>query len=125
MADSLVLKGYKDVRNQTGSEMTLMTDGGRYAQDIPEDGKKNSFVTGTKFDVTQGSDSVVLTLDTNQDSEIRIDVGASFAFTFYNPHCIKNAALYTTAGVLIERYEFGQIPGVGTKTINGPGTKPS
>ena len=128
MADSLVLKGYNDVRNQTGSEMTLLTSKGRYAQSLTpyEDISENcrTYVTGSRFQVTQGGDNVFLVLDTNSDSEIRIDVGASFAFTFYNPKQIKSAALLDDSGEMIERYEFGQVPGVGTKTITGTGSRP-
>ena len=128
MADSLVLRGYGDVRNQTGNEMTLLTSRGRYAHSLApyEDISDNcrTDVTGSKIQVTQGGDDVFLVLDTNPDSEIRIDVGASFAFTFYNARRIKSAALLDDSGEMIERYEFGQVPGVGTKTIDGPADRP-
>ena len=126
MADSLKLRGYAGVSEQSGTELALQGDDGRKASVFKEFDRVSlpTYLKGTKFVATQSGNSVILVLDTNPDTRVDIDLAASFVFTFSNHHSIKEAALLTAAGGLIERYEFGKTPGVGTRVINGPATRP-
>jgi hypothetical protein len=120
MADSLVLKGVKDVRKHTGTEMvlTIPKRGGNTHQ-IKEwwrKGGSSTVYTGcTIFDVTVGGQTVKLVLATGgpniEDCDIRIDHDGSFRFSFYQINEIQRAALFTENMELIEHYIFPSISG--------------
>lgn len=120
MADSLVLKGVKDVRKHTGTEMvlTIPKRGGNTHQ-VKEwwrKGGSSTVYTGcTIFDVTTGSGTVKLVLATGgpyiEDCDIRIDHDGSFGFSFYQINEIQRAALFTENMELIEHYIFPSISG--------------
>ena len=129
MADSLVLKGVKDVRRHTGTEMMLVHPkrGGNTHQ-VKEWWRKsvNTTYTGcTIFDVTTGDGTVKLVLATGgsyiEDCDIRIDHDGSFNFSFYNINEIQRAALFTADMQLIEHYLFPSIAGGSIVTVTPPG----
>ena len=129
MADSLVLKGVKDVRKHTGDEMMLVHPkrGGNTHQ-VKEWWRKsvNTTYTGcTIFDVTTGDGTVKLVLATGgpyiEDCDIRIDHDGSFNFSFYNINEIQRAALFTADMQLIEHYLFPSIAGGSIVTVTPPG----
>ena len=129
MADSLILKGVKDVRKHTGTEMLLVRPkrGGDTHQ-VKEwwrnGGASTCYCDCTIFNVTEGGDTVKLVLDTSIDTDIRIDHNGSFDFSFYKINEIKRAALYTADFELIEHYVFPSISG-GKIMIVTPAGAPS
>lgn len=127
MADSLVLKGVKDVRKHTGTEMLLTNPrrGGNTHQ-VKEWWRNsvNTTYTGcTIFDVTTAEGTVKLVLATgkSEDSDIRIDHDGDFNFSFYQINEIERAALFTDAMELIEHYVFPSIAGGPVMTVTPPG----
>ena len=127
MADSLVLKGVKDVRKHKGNEMVLVHPkrGGNTHQ-IKEWWRNsvNTTYTGcTVFKVTTAVGSVHLVLPTgkSEDVDIRIDHDGSFNFAFYNINEIDRAALFTADMQLIEHYIFPSIAGGSIVTVTPPG----
>ena len=132
MADSLVLKGVKDVRKHTGTEMRLMRPkrGGdthslkKWWSATPGNAV---YVTCSVFAVTEGGNTVYLAVDTNEMSTIRIDHVGAFVFNFYSIAQANRAALYTTNWELIEHYVFPKISGgkIMTVTPAGSADRPS
>ena len=127
MADSLVLKGVKDVRKHTGTEMLLTNPrrGGNTHQ-VKEWWRKsvNTTYTGcTIFDVTtvDGTVKLVLATGKSEDCDIRIDHDGSFNFSFYQINEIERAALFTDTMELIEHYVFPSIAGGPVMTVTPPG----
>ena len=127
MADSLVLKGVKDVRKHTGTEMLLTNPrrGGNTHQ-VKEwwrNGVNTTYTGCTIFDVTTAEGTVKLVLATgkSEDSDIRIDHDGSFNFSFYQINEIERAALFTDAMELIEHYVFPSIAGGPVMTVTPPG----
>ena len=122
MSDSLVLKGLKDVRKHTGSEMLLMNPK-RGGNSYPVkkwwalNASQTTYVGCSVFKVTQGGNSVYLAVDTAEMSTIRIDSEADFSFNFYGIHQINRAALFTTEWELIEHYVFPKISGGKIMTV--------
>ena len=125
MADSLVLKGVKDVRKHKGSEMLLMRPkrGGDTHQ------IKRWWAPGTKstvyaacslFKVTQGTAVVYLAIDTNEMSAIRVDLDTNFEFKFFGIAQIERAALFDEQMNLIEHYLFPKISGGKIVTVTPP-----
>ena len=132
MSDSLVLKGLKDVRNHTGSEMLLQRPPrGGDAYPVKKwwatNASQTIYVGCSVFKVTQGSDSVFLAIDTAEMSTVRVDSDANFAFKFFINKEISRAALFTDAWELIEHYVFPKISGgkVMTVTPDGAASRPS
>ena len=126
MADSLVLKGVKDVRKHTGDEMLLVHPkrGGNTHQ-IKEWWRKSvntTYTACTVFDVTTAAGAVKLVLATgkSEDTDIRIDHDGSFNFSFYNINEIDRAALFTEDMQLIEHYIFPSIAGGSIVTVTPP-----
>ncbi len=122
MSDSLVLKGLKDVRKHTGSEMLLMNPKrGGNSYPVKKWWTTNSnqtiYVGCSVFKVTQGGNSVYLAIDTAEMSTIRIDSDASFAFKFFINNEVSRAALFTDAWELIEHYVFPKISGGKVMTV--------
>ena len=132
MSDSLVLKGLKDVRKHTGSEMLLMNPK-RGGNSYPVkkwwalNANQTTYVGCSVFKVTQGGNSVYLAVDTAEMSTIRIDSDAGFLFKFYSPKQCFRAALFTDGWELIEHYLFPKISGgkIMTVTPAGGGSRPT
>lgn len=132
MSDSLVLKGLKDVRKHTGSEMLLMNPKrGGNSYPVKKWWATNSnqtvYVGCSVFKVTQGGNSVYLAIDTAEMSTIRVDSDASFAFKFFINKEISRAALFTDSWELIEHYVFPKISGGKIMTVvpAGGASRPS
>ena len=126
MADSLVLSGVKHVKKHTGSEMRLTRpkrggDTFQLKKWWNESPNCNAYVTCTVFDVTVGSDSVKLALDTGKSTNIRIDHDGSFNFDFYGINEVSRAALFTDDLALIEHYVFPKISGGQIMTVTPAG----
>ena len=127
MADSLVLKGVKDVKKHTGSEFVLQR---------PKRGgdtfqlkrwwllKSNStvYVSCSLFKVTTAVGTVFLALDTQETSQVRIDHDGSFNFKFFYVNGISRAALFDENLALIEHYVFPKISGGQIMTVTPPGS---
>ena len=124
MADSLVLKGVKDVRKHTGTEMLLTNPrrGGNTHQ-VKEwwrvGGVNTTYTACTIFNVTTAAGTVKLVLATgkSEDCDIRIDHDGNFNFSFYQINEIDRAALFTDAMELIEHYVFPSIAGGPVMTV--------
>ena len=132
MSDSLVLKGLKDVRNHTGSEMLLQRPPrGGDAYPVKKwwatNASQTIYVGCSVFKVTQGGNSVFLAIDSAEMSTVRIDSDADFAFNFSINKEVSRAALFTDAWELIEHYVFPKISGgkVMTVTPANPGVRPT
>ena len=119
MADSLVLKGVKDVRKHKGTEMMLVHPkrGGNTHQ-IKEwwrNGKGTTYTGCTVFNVTTAVGTVKLALATGgayiEDCDIRIDHDGLFNFSFYQINEVQRAALFTSDMKIIEHYIFPSIAG--------------
>lgn len=132
MSDSLVLKGLKDVRKHTGSEMLLMNPK-RGGNSYPvkkwwvTNSNQTIYVGCSVFKVTQGGNSVYLAIDTAEMSTIRVDSDASFAFKFFINKEVSRAALFTDGWELIEHYVFPKISGGKVMTVvpAGGASRPS
>ena len=126
MSDSLVLKGLKDVRKHTGSEMLLMIPK-RGGDSYPvkkwwaTNASQTIYVGCSVFKVTQGGTSVYLAIDTGEMTTIRVDSEAAYVFNFSNIHQIGRAALFTDGWELIEHYAFPKISGGKIMTVTPPG----
>jgi len=126
MADSLVLKGVKDVRKHTGSEMVLMRPkrGGDTHQ-LKKwwliNANSTVYVSCSLFKVAAGAGSVYLAIDSQEMSTIRIDHDGFANFTFYAINGISRAALYDENMALIEHYVFPKISGGKVMTVTPPG----
>ena len=126
MADSLVLTGVKDIKKHTGTEMLLTRPKrGGDTHSLKEwwktGGVSTCYTECTVFDVTTGSGTVKLVLDTNAGTNVRIDHDGSFGFAFYGTNELKRAALFTDAYELIEHYVFPSISGGKIMTVTPPG----
>ena len=128
MADSLVLKGVKDIRKHSGSEMQIVNPkrGGNTHQ-IKEWWRKsvNTTYTGcTLLKVTGTGGTCHLALATGKPEypEIRIDHDGDFNFTFSGMSEIERAALYTENFELIEHYIFPAIAGGSIVTVTPAGS---
>jgi len=131
MADSLVLKGEKDVTKHTGTEMLLTRPKRGGDTHLVKEwwkggGVSTCYVNCTIFNVTAGGDTVKLALDTNKSTDIRIDHDGSFGFNFFGINEVRRAALFTEDMQLIEHYVFPAISGgkVMTVTLAGAPNKP-
>ena len=126
MADSLVLTGVKDIKKHTGTEMLLTRPKhGGDTHHLKEwwkgNGKNKCYIDCTVFNVTVGSDTVKLVLDTSMSTNVRIDHDGAFNFTFIGSNEIRRAALFTDAYELIEHYVFPAISGGKIMTVTPPG----
>ena len=126
MADSLVLKGVKDVIKHTGSEMVLMRpkrggDTHQLKKWWLMSANNTLYVSCSLFKVTAGGQSVYLAIDSQEMSRIRIDHDGAFNFAFYAINGISRAALYNESMALIEHYVFPKISGGKIMTVTPPG----
>ena len=123
MADSLVLKGVKDVRKHTGTEMQLVNPrrGGnthqlrqwwRYGVNTP-------YCACTLFRVTAASGTVYLAIESgsSERSCVKITHDGDANFTFSHINQLKRAALYDEDMGLIEHYVFPSIAGGPIMTV--------
>jgi len=129
MADSLVLTGVKDVKKHTGTEMLLTRPKrGGDTHSLKEwwkgGGVSTCYVECSVFNVTVGTDTVKLVLDSNNSTNVRIDHDGSFGFTFYGANEVSRAALFTDSFVLIEHYVFPAISGGKVMTVTPAGAAP-
>ena len=125
MSDSLVLKGLKDVRKHTGSEMLLMNPRrGGNVYPVKKwwavNASNSVYVGCSVFKVTQGENSVILAIYTSEMSTIstiRIDSDDDFSFKFYMCNGVSRAALFTDSWQLIEHYMLPRISGGKVLTV--------
>ena len=122
MADSLVLTGVKDIKKHTGTEMVRRFPKGggdvfRLKRWWVAGGASTTYTNCTVFDVTTGSGTVKLAIDSSMSTNLRIDHDGSFNFTFYGINEVSRAALFTTDFELIEHYVFPTISGGQVMTV--------
>ena len=123
MADSLVLKGVKDVRKHTGTEMQLVNPrrGGnthqmrqwwRYGVNTP-------YCACTLFRVTATNGTVYLAIESGSSERtcVKISHDGDANFTFSHMSQLKRAALYDENMGLIEHYVFPSIAGGPIMTV--------
>ncbi len=126
MADSLILKGVKDVRRHAGTEMKLMLPkrGGDtwHLKEWWKNGVSKCYIDCTVFRVTTANGSVRLALDSNMGTDIRIDHDGAFGFNFYNINEVRRAALFDDDFNLIEHYLFPAISRGKIVTATTPGS---
>ena len=127
MADSLVLKGVKDVVKHKGSEMLLTRpkrggDSHQLKKWWAMSANNTLYVSCSVFKVTGTGGTVYLAVDTQEKSQIRIDHDGAFNFSFYGINGIDRAALYDDSMALIEHYVFPKISGGRVMTVTPPGS---
>ena len=128
MADSLVLKGVKDVRRHSGSEMQIVNPkrGGNTHQikDWWRKSVSTTYTSSTMFKVTGtgGVCHLVLATGSSERAQVRIDHDGAFGFTFSSISQIERAALYTETFELIEHYIFPSIAGGSIVTVKPAGS---
>ena len=126
MADSLVLKGVKDVVKHKGSDMLLTRpkrggDSHLLAKWWSVNPVNTVYVTCSVFKVTDGANSCYLAIETSEKSQLRIDHLGGFNFDFFGVSQIGRGALYTEDMKLIEHYAFPKISGGKIMTITPAG----
>ena len=127
MADSLVLKGVKDVRKHTGTEMQLVIPrrGGNTHQTKEwwRNGVNTPYCSCTLFRVTTSGGTVYLALETgsSERSVVKIQHDGDANFTFSQISQLKRAALFDEDKKLIEHYLFPSIVNGPIVTVTPPG----
>ena len=125
MADSLVLKGYRDVKKHAGSEMQIISPprgGQKYPVKKWWSSKGTaSYVPCAVFAVTYGVDTCYLALNVAEMSTLRVDHLDAFEFRFSIFTGTERAALFTDSWELIEHYLFPRISGGKVVTVTPPG----
>jgi len=116
MADSLFLKGVKDIRNQTGSEMTLsIPSRGGDTHSIKRwwaKGDPQAYVSCTVFNVNASGTLLKLVINSGTSTELKITHDGSGNFAFSNYRSVKNAAVFDENFQLITAFVFPSMPGV-------------
>ena len=133
MADSLILKGVREVRKHTGNEMTLLRPRRSANAQFQLkrwwiNGGASTLYTGASvFDVTTTGGTVKLAVETSPSSIIRIDHDGAGNFDFYGVNGVDYVALYTDAFELIEYYVMPRLAGgqVMTVTPSGGASRPT
>lgn len=124
MADSLVLKGFKEVKKHTGTEMKLQCP--KRGNEFPikkwwaVNAGSVQYASCALFKVTVDGNSVLLAIDASSLSTIRIDHDGNFNFNFYICTGVARAALFTEDRQLIEHYVFPKISGGKIMTVIPP-----
>tara|TARA_E500000305_G_scaffold109488_2_gene114596 strand:+ start:684 stop:1370 length:687 start_codon:yes stop_codon:yes gene_type:complete len=124
MADSLVLKGFKEVKKHTGTEMKLQRP--RSGTEFPikkwwaVNAGSVQYASCALFKVTVDGNSVLLAIDASSLSTIRIDHDGNFNFNFYICNGVARAALFTEDKQIIEHYVFPKISGGKIMTVTPP-----
>lgn len=118
MADSLILKGVKDVRKHTGTDLLLRRPkGGGDQWKLKRwwiNGQVSTqYCTCTVFDVG----GMKLALNTSPSSIARIDYADDGTFSFYGVRDIDYAALFTEDFELIEYYVMPRLAGGQVMTV--------
>lgn len=118
MADSLILKGVKDVRKHTGKDLLLRRPkGGGDQWKLKRwwiNGQVSTqYCSATVFDVG----GMKLALDTSPSSIVRIDYADDGTFSFYGVRDIDHAALFTADFELIEYYVMPRLAGGKVMTV--------
>lgn len=135
MADSLILKGVRDVRKHTGSDMTFRYPKGRGdAQHSLKKwwiapGASTLYVKASVFDVDTGTGKVKLAIASNNSSQIRVDFDGS-TFTkdsFIGAHNVDYVGVFTADFELIEYYTMPRQSGgaISKGTFAGAPTYPT
>ena len=129
MADSLVLKGAKDVKKQKGNELLLTRPkrGGDFHQVKKwwNTSPNNTVYVGCSvFKVTTSAGVAYLAIDTSEMSTIRIDHDGDFNFNFYIFAQVSRGALFTEDWQIIEHYMFPKIAKGPVTTVIPPGAAP-
>ena len=119
MADSLILKGVREVRKHKGNELLFRYPKGR--GDAQHSLKKwwvnggvsTQYVKASVFDVTTAGGTVKLALTTNPSSTIRIDFdGTTFtADSFIGVNGVDYVGVFTEDFELIEYYIMPRLAG--------------
>jgi hypothetical protein len=117
MADSLILKGVKDVRKHTGTDLLLRRPkGGGDTWQLKRwwvnGGKGTIYTSATVFDVG----GMKLALNTSSSSIVRIDYDGT-DIAFYGVRDIDYAALFTDKFELIEYYVMPRLAGGKVMTV--------
>ena len=118
MADSLILKGVKDVRKHRGSDLLLRRPkGGGDQWKLKRwwiNGQVSTqYCSATVFDVG----GMKLALNTSPSSIARIDYADDGTFTFFGVRDIDYAALFTDDFQLIEYYVMPRLAGGQVMTV--------
>ena len=129
MADSLVLKGVKDVIKHKGSEMLLVQPkrGGnthRIKRWWAPNAVNTVYQGCSLFKVSVGIGVCYLAVNTSEMSTIRIDHKGEFIFGFYSINGVDRAALVNQDMDLIEHYMFPKISGGKIVTVVPPNGAP-
>lgn len=130
MADSLVLKGVKDVRNHTGSEMVLTNplrggDTHMVKQWFTPSGTSTVYLPCSVFDVTTTAGTCKLAIASSPSSTLKVSHDGSFGFTFSDYNEVSKIALFNNSYSLIESYDIPSSPGVAIKTTTGSAVRPT
>ena len=127
MADSLILKGVKDVRKHTGTEMqlTIPKRGGDVHQIKRwwQKGVSTVYCACSVFNVSTGGGNVKLVIASGkgESATVRIDHDGNGKFTFSHINELERAAVFTDDWQLIEHYIFPAIAGGSIVTVTPPG----
>ena len=133
MADSLVLKGVKDVKKRTGTGMILRKPSrGGDTHQIKE-WWRNSVNTVyascsvIKISTSDGVVNLAIATGGREGAFIRIVHDGDFGFTFYDVKDIQRAALFNDQMQIIEHYMFPAIAGgsIVTVTPSGAASRPT
>ena len=122
MADSLILKGVKDVRKHKGTDMLFRYPKGR--GDAQHSLKRwwingevsTQYCKASVFDVTMNGSTVKLAVTANPSSQVRIDFDGT-NFTFIGVNGIDYAGLFTENFELIEYYVMPRLAGGKAMTV--------
>jgi len=123
MADSLFLKGVKDIQNHTGSEMMLaIPSRGGNTHPIRRwyaDGNPAAYVNCTVFDVNAAGTPVKLVVESGASTELQIEHDGAGNFSFPKHREVRKAAKFSADfSTVLETYKFSTVPGgkVGTNS---------
>ncbi len=130
MSDSLVLKGVKSIQNHIGSEMNLAyCKRGGDTHMLKRWWTKSTgniiYVPCTVFNVTAGSSTAKLAVQTKPESRIKIEHDGNLNFSFSGYSGVTYVGLFTADFALIESYELGSTPGAAPRVTPGDVSRPS
>ena len=123
MADSLILKGVKDVRKHKGTDMLFRYPKGR--GDAQHSLKKwwvngeisTQYVKASVFDVLINGEIAKLALTATPSSTVRIDLADDGTFEFFGANGVDYGALFTAEFELIEYYVMPRLAGGKVMTV--------
>ena len=128
MADSLVLKGVKDVSNHTGDEIRIISPKVGDVHQVKQWTTPGPalYVNCTVFEVTSGGQTRRLAVPSGAGTEITIEHDGAFGFTFSNIRECAAAAQFSEDMQYISSYEFdgnGEVAVIGGDELP-PGPTP-